>query len=104
MISKEVADYLNNKFGDDFTLSEPYPYWMKAPDQEDTRELEDNNKLKTQCIMSKTKDWLMDLETVSFDDYLAQMGMSREEYEKEFPYAPPAPIDYDPNDPDQLPF
>lgn len=35
--SKEVTDYLNNKFGDDFTLAEPYPYWMKAPDgKEDT--------------------------------------------------------------------
>ena len=28
---KEVADYLNNKFGDDFTLAEPYPYWMELP-------------------------------------------------------------------------
>ena len=43
MISKEVADYLNNKFGDDFTLAEPYPYWMVAPDQEKTSNLEENN-------------------------------------------------------------
>ena len=40
--SKEVADYLNNKFGEDFTETEPYPYWMIAPDQE-----ESNNELKT---------------------------------------------------------
>ncbi len=54
--------------------------------------------------MGRMKDYLMDLETVSFDDYLAQMGMSREEYEKEYPDVPPTPIDYHPNDPDQLPF
>ena len=36
--SKEVADYLNNKFGDDFTLAEPYPYWMKAPEQKNEEE------------------------------------------------------------------
>ena len=51
MISKEVADYLNNKFGDDFTLAEPYPYWMAAPDQGETRELEENNdKLKQNAL------------------------------------------------------
>ena len=45
--NKEVADYLNNKFGDDFTLAEPYPYWMAASDQGDSRDLGDNNnKLK----------------------------------------------------------
>ena len=33
--SKEVADYLNNKFGDDFTLAEPYPYWMKQPEEQE---------------------------------------------------------------------
>ena len=38
--SKEIADYLNNKFGDDFTETEPYPYWMTAPNQE-----ENDNKL-----------------------------------------------------------
>ena len=43
MYSKEVADYLNNKFGDDFTLAEPYPYWMEAPTQEKTSNLEENN-------------------------------------------------------------
>ncbi len=48
---KEVADYLNNKFGDDFTLAEPYPYWMAEPSQENTRELEDNNdKLKQNAL------------------------------------------------------
>lgn len=43
MYSKEVADYLNNKFGDDFTLAEPYPYWMKAPEEKETGDMEENN-------------------------------------------------------------
>ena len=54
--------------------------------------------------MSRIKDYLMDLETVSFDDYLTQLGMSREEYENKYPYVPDAPADYDPNDPNRLPF
>jgi len=36
--SKEVARYLNNKFGSDFTETEPYPYWMEAPNQEEGQE------------------------------------------------------------------
>ena len=40
--NKEVADYLNNKFGSDFTETEPYPYWMSAPNQGKS-----NNELKT---------------------------------------------------------
>ena len=31
--TQEVANYLNNKFGDDFTLAEPYPYWMEDRDK-----------------------------------------------------------------------
>ena len=54
--------------------------------------------------MSWIKDYLIELETVSLEDYLEGMGMSMEEYEKKYPYVPDAPIDYDPNDPDQLPF
>jgi len=41
--SKEVADYLNNKFGDDFTLAEPFPYWMEAPESMGTSDMEENN-------------------------------------------------------------
>ena len=42
--SEEVARYLNNKFGDDFTIAEPYPYWMKAPawDEQDNKEMNNN--------------------------------------------------------------
>ena len=40
--SKEVAKYLNNKFGSDFTETEPYPYWMQAPEQKETSDLEEN--------------------------------------------------------------
>ena len=43
MYSKEVADYLNNKFGDDFTLAEPYPYWMKVPENMSIGDMEENN-------------------------------------------------------------
>ena len=43
--SKEVAAYLNNKFGDDFTETEPYPYWMREPDQEETCDIEENNEM-----------------------------------------------------------
>ena len=25
---QEVADYLNNKFGDDYTIAEVFPYWL----------------------------------------------------------------------------
>lgn len=29
IIEQGVANYLNNKFGDDFTLAEPWPEWMR---------------------------------------------------------------------------
>ncbi len=30
---KGVADHLNNKFGDDFTMAEPWPDWMRQEDE-----------------------------------------------------------------------
>ena len=33
IINEEVANYLNNKFGDDFTLTEPYPERMSEENE-----------------------------------------------------------------------
>lgn len=41
--SEEVARYLNNKFGSDFTETEPYPYWMKAPTMNESENKEESN-------------------------------------------------------------
>ncbi len=31
---KGVADYLNNKFGSDYTMTEPYPEWISQEDRQ----------------------------------------------------------------------
>ena len=63
--SKEVAAYLNNKFGDDFTMTEPYPYWMKAPDQKEDVEPECWQEPDRPMTATEYKCWhdcLLDLE------------------------------------------
>ena len=63
---QEVRDYLNNKFGEDFTLAEPWPEWMKqerAP-MTDTAykclcDAEDDLLMQVSCEEEERQDMLV---------------------------------------------
>ena len=53
----EVAEYINNKFGDDYTLTEPYP-------EEKEPETTTNNYYR--AWYDETDEWLMPMD--NYDD------------------------------------
>ncbi|MBO5631232.1 MAG: hypothetical protein J5965_19365 [Aeriscardovia sp.] len=58
--NQEVENYLNNKFGDDFSLAEPYPYWMIS--QEKTmNQRKAKKELEFKCWCEVMDDLLMQI-------------------------------------------
>lgn len=52
IVNQEVADYLNNKFGADLTLGEPWPDWMRQENKPMT-------DTRYKCLCDAKDDLLM---------------------------------------------
>ena len=64
---KEEADYLNNKFGDDFTLAEPYSDWIK-PQEKSMNQLKAMKELEFKCWCDVMDDLLQQIAQEEGDD------------------------------------
>ena len=69
-----AANYLNNKFGDDFTEAEPYPYWMKPQGRSKAMK-----ELEFKCWCEVMDDLLMQIEQEEGDDEKNIVGFYNEE-------------------------